>query len=90
MDNLRLNQIVWLWIRPQHPDVGIIVKIISDQAFEKVLSISQDEHTLSKLKPAVVLVNGKLYIPNRYRLWQTELEAINAGPPLFLPRDVDE
>jgi hypothetical protein len=88
--NFHLNQIVWVWVRNQQPDPGIIVQLASDGELESESARNASENLLASHEPMVVLVNGKLYAINRHRLWHTEFEAITVGPPFFLPGDIDE
>ena len=84
--DFQLNQIVWVWVRNQQPDPGIIVQI-ADGGLELEPASGSE---LANHKPTMVLVNGKLYAINRHRLWRTEFDAITVGPPFFLPEDVDD
>lgn len=73
------KDLVWIWIRSQEPDVGIViaryVRWGSFDLFHPVLLVS---------------VNGRLFRVNETRLWKSREEAIIAGPPFFLPNEVVE
>jgi hypothetical protein len=89
--NLQLNQIVWIWVRPQQPDPGIIVQLLCDEDWDLgPLTWGSGSSVPREHGPVMVLVNGKIYAINRHRLWQTEIEAITVGPPFFLPEEVAE
>ena len=83
------NDIVWVWVRNQQPDPGIIVHLLSDEELEQDPTGGSNGNTLSSYRPVIVLANGKTYVINRHRLWRTEQEAMMVGPPFFLPDDMD-
>lgn len=84
-----VNDIVWVWVRNQQPDPGIIVHLLSDEELEQDPTRGSNGNALSSYKPVIVLANGKTYVINHHRLWRTEQEAVMVGPPFFLPDDMD-
>lgn len=78
-NDYEISSMVWVWIRNQEPDFGIVIDVLESEE-------RSDPH-----QPTVLVsVGDRLFRINKHRLWGSAEEAILAGPPFFLPNDVME
>jgi hypothetical protein len=81
MQNKQLStkDLVWVWIRNQEPDLGIVIDVL------------EPEEWIDSHQPTVLVsVGDRLFRINKHRIWSSAEEAILAGPPFFLPNDIKE